>query len=186
MKKSVVKFHLVVFVSLSIATIFSLMWDVKGVTGREDFQNAEITTAQEIQLSPSEQQQSSGSEVTASVSSLPQRQPASLSLSTERQASQLFDISSYCLQDQILNSEKSQNINREFVQLQGLRSCQSQEITEIVNETNGYSASLLNLNEKMFKTDLLRLQKGENKIAIRFKDKKLNNKVSIIKVLAHF
>lgn len=185
MKKSVVKFHFVVFVSLSVATIFSLMWDVKGVTGREDFQSAELTTAQEIQLSPSEQP-FGGSEVAARVSQSSQRQPASISAVTTMQTSQLFDISSYCFQDQILNSEKSQSINREFVQLQGLRSCQSQEITEIVNETNGYSASLLNLNEKMFKTDLLRLQKGENKIAIRFKDKKLNNKVSIIKVLAQF
>lgn len=161
------------------------MWDVKGVTGREDFLSAELTTAQEIQLSPSEQLHS-GSEVTASLSASHQRQPASLPSVATLQTSQLFDISSYCLQDQILNSEKSQNINREFVQLQGLRSCQSQEVTEIVNETNGYSASLLNLNEKMFKTDLLRLQKGENKITIRFKDKKLNSKVSIIKVLAHF
>lgn len=181
MKKSVFKFHLIVFFTLSIATTTTLLVDVNELTGRGDLNSHQQLLTQEIQVSPQNSIEKSGLAVVAE-SSASSRLPASIEPTL--QTSQLFDISEFCKDGVALPKDKK--INREFVQLQGLKTCHSEDVTEIVNETNGYSASLLELNDKMFKTDLLRLQKGENKIAIRFKDKKLNYKTGIIKVLAQF
>jgi Asp-tRNA(Asn)/Glu-tRNA(Gln) amidotransferase A subunit family amidase len=178
-KNSVVAFHFAVFLSLSSATVFSLLFDVKDMTGRDEYKNTDIATAQEIELNPT----ASALAISSSENSTNKsRGPASIAEPSE--AHQMFDISEIC--NSVDNQLKSQKVEKEFVQLKGLKNCQADEVVEIVNETNGYNASLLNVNEKIFKTDLLRLKNGENKISIKFKDKNQKFKTGIIKLSAQF
>lgn len=59
-----------------------------------------------------------------------------------------------------------------FVQFQGKNCAQGLEVNEveIVNKSNGYTASVFSRGANKYQTDLIQLQSGENEIAIRYRE----------------
>lgn len=59
-------------------------------------------------------------------------------------------------------------VNSPWAQIKG-RFCKPRksQIVEITNESNGFTASIFNLNSEEYKTDLIQLKNGPNKIRIR-------------------
>jgi|GEM_PF-2665364 hypothetical protein len=59
-------------------------------------------------------------------------------------------------------------VNSPWAQIKG-RFCKpsKSQIVEITNESNGFTASIFNLNSEEYKTDLIQLKNGPNKIRIR-------------------
>ncbi|KYG69337.1 hypothetical protein AZI87_09100 [Bdellovibrio bacteriovorus] len=60
-----------------------------------------------------------------------------------------------------------------YVQFQGkncLKNLKNGEI-EIINKSNGYTASIFNSGADKYQTDLIQLQNGDNEIAIRYRER---------------
>lgn len=70
------------------------------------------------------------------------------------------------------NSKTELKIHGEFIQLQGTNCSKKSaaEIVEIVNKSNGYTASVFEKGLGEYQTDLIQLQNGLNEIAIRYQD----------------
>lgn len=65
------------------------------------------------------------------------------------------------------------NVNGSYVQLQGkncLKNLSSGDI-EIVNKSNGYTASIFNSGSNQYQTDLIQLRGGDNEIVIRYRER---------------
>ncbi|XGC81283.1 hypothetical protein ACES2L_02150 [Bdellovibrio bacteriovorus] len=63
------------------------------------------------------------------------------------------------------------SVSGSFVQFQGkncLKNYKDGDV-EIVNKSNGYTASVFSRGTNNYQTDLIQLQKGENEIAIRYR-----------------
>lgn len=101
------------------------------------------------------------------------RSPASLPpispVSKERALERFFNFDLSC-------AKKSDGVPFEvrggYVQLQG-KSClqkgQRQQV-EIVNKTNGYTASIFESGTDKYQTDLIQLADGENEISVRYRE----------------
>lgn len=64
------------------------------------------------------------------------------------------------------------SVSGSFVQFQGkncLKNFKDGDV-EIVNKSNGYTASVFSRGANNYQTDLIQLQKGENEIAIRYRE----------------
>ncbi|UOE99976.1 hypothetical protein [Bdellovibrio reynosensis] len=64
------------------------------------------------------------------------------------------------------------SVTGSFVQFQGkncLKNYKDGDV-EIVNKSNGYTASVFSRGINKYQTDLIQLQKGENEIAIRYRE----------------
>lgn len=65
------------------------------------------------------------------------------------------------------------DVTGSYVQFQGkncLKNFKTGDI-EIVNKSNGYTASIFNSGSDKYQTDLIQLQKGDNEIAIRYRER---------------
>jgi len=72
-----------------------------------------------------------------------------------------------CKDEKISNEVQ---IRGEFVQMKG-RNCDPKKFSselKIVNETNGYTASIIPLGADGYQTDLIQLNEGKNQILIRY------------------
>lgn len=66
----------------------------------------------------------------------------------------------------------SVSVSGNFIQLQGkncLKNFKDGDV-EIVNKSNGYTASVFSSGTDKYQTDMIQLQKGENEIAIRYRE----------------
>ncbi|NUN04435.1 MAG: hypothetical protein HUU57_01625 [Bdellovibrio sp.] len=65
------------------------------------------------------------------------------------------------------------NVDGSYVQLQGkncLKNFKTGDI-EIVNKSNGYTASIFSSGNDQYQTDLIQLRSGDNEIAIRYRER---------------
>lgn len=71
-----------------------------------------------------------------------------------------------------------------FVQLQGkscLNKVQRQQV-EIINKTNGYTASIFDSGTDKYQTDLIQLADGENEISVRYRESSGKTVESVIRI----
>lgn len=102
-----------------------------------------------------------------------QRGPASIPAKSKEMASSLVSpVTSYDLSCSKKALQKI-SVNGSYVQLQGkncLKSLSSGDI-EIINKSNGYTASIFNSGSNQYQTDLIQLRGGDNEIAIRYRER---------------
>lgn len=102
----------------------------------------------------------------------PDRAPASLGSSeapVKKSLSQLVDLDLSCTK----KLQKELSISGSFVQLKGkncLKGFKEGQI-QIVNQSNGYTASIFAFGRNRYQTDLIQLREGENQIMIRHQSK---------------
>lgn len=58
--------------------------------------------------------------------------------------------------------------NGHYLQMKG-QFCRGKNLV-IVNKSNGYTASVFELNQDRYQTDMIQLKKGENELQIRYQD----------------
>ncbi|QDK36549.1 hypothetical protein [Bdellovibrio sp. NC01] len=103
------------------------------------------------------------------------RQPASVpaaAMATQKPESALQQFTQFDLNCS-KKAEVKVSVNSGFVQLQG-KSCGKgihEGDVEIVNKSNGYTASIFARGTDRYQTDLIQLNKGENEIAIRYRER---------------
>lgn len=104
------------------------------------------------------------------------RKPASL----PEPSSDVLSLNSLC---DFKGLEKSQT-GLEFVELGGTNCLKNKKILKlkISNETNGYVASIFELDKEKFKTDLIRLNLGANKISISGFDSQNNKFITYVNI----
>lgn len=75
-------------------------------------------------------------------------------------------------------------IHGNFVQFQGKACLKGMDIgaVEIVNKSNGYTASIFARGSDKYQTDLIQLQNGENEIAIRYRERSGKAVEEVVKV----
>lgn len=99
------------------------------------------------------------------------RQPASFGgvKPLAKSLSQLVDLDLSCSK----KWQKNFSVTGTFLQLKGKNCLKSfdQEHIQIVNQTNGYTASVFTLGQNQYQTDLIQLREGENQIKIRHESK---------------
>ncbi len=98
------------------------------------------------------------------------RAPASIKKISAKPAKMKFQSISVNLCD--LNSKQvlPVNVNGQFVQVKG-RGCASKSsysAVKIVNQTNGYTASIMPFGKDQYQTDLIQLIPGTNQILIKY------------------
>ncbi len=101
------------------------------------------------------------------------RSPASLPpispVSKERNLGRFFNYDLSCAKKM---GGAPLEIHGNFVQLQG-KSCLSKgqrQQVEIINKTNGYTASIFESGTDKYQTDLIQLADGENEISVRYRE----------------
>lgn len=110
--------------------------------------------------------------VVVAASSMP-RVPASIPTTTSMAAPSAL---SHFAQFDFKCTKKSAGplkVDGRFIQLQGkncLKNYQEGDV-EIVNKSNGYTASIFDKDSDKYQTDLIQLQKGDNEIVIRYRDR---------------
>ncbi|MNS85126.1 hypothetical protein D3C72_1189820 [compost metagenome] len=73
-----------------------------------------------------------------------------------------------------------------FMQLHG-KSCVknfNSENVEIINRSNGYTASIFDSGKNKYQTDLIQLVQGENEITVRYQDASGKTQEEVLKVLS--
>jgi hypothetical protein len=89
-----------------------------------------------------------------------------------------------CTSDKVKKANQSMVVRGTYVQFQG-KDCQSSlplEQVEIVNKSNGFTASLFQNGPDHYQTDLIQLNEGENEITIRYKQSSGSSVEQTVKV----
>ncbi|KHD88939.1 MAG: hypothetical protein OM95_05555 [Bdellovibrio sp. ArHS] len=109
----------------------------------------------------------------SSTQNLSQRQPASVpqaaAVSVQPALSQLAHYDLNCAK----RATAKVNVTGGYVQLQGkncLKNVKDGDL-EIINKSNGYTASIFSSGIDKYQTDLIQLQNGDNEIAIRYRER---------------
>ncbi|MNL75426.1 hypothetical protein D3C87_2012290 [compost metagenome] len=58
------------------------------------------------------------------------------------------------------------------------------ENVEIINRSNGYTASIFDSGKNKYQTDLIQLVQGENEITVRYQDASGKTQEEVLKVLS--
>lgn len=113
------------------------------------------------------------------------RSPASVSTKLGHAKSSLFSMTNLdlsCAQ----SFESSFKVVGQFVQFKGKNCLKNfkQDHIEIVNKSNGYTASIFSFGKDQYQTDMIQLMGGENEITIRYNSPAGTKYEKTIKVLA--
>lgn len=114
--------------------------------------------------------------VSADVSTSPtlsQRQPASVPQGASVQASAALSHFTHYDLNCAKKAAGKVTVTGGYVQFQGkncLKNLKDGEL-EIINKSNGYTASIFNSGADKYQTDLIQLQNGDNEIAIRYRER---------------
>lgn len=76
------------------------------------------------------------------------------------------------------------SVQGSFVQFQGKNCVKSlqQDDVEIVNKSNGYTASIFKRGTDKYQTDLIQLKAGDNEIAIRYRERSGKSVEEVVRV----
>jgi hypothetical protein len=113
------------------------------------------------------------------------RQPSSVAVQTTKPESALRPLTEWNLSC----GKKAQSllkVSGNFVQFHG-KSCVKNfniEHIEIINRSNGYTASVFDSGINKYQTDLIQLVKGENEITVRYQDPSGKTQEEVLKVLS--
>lgn len=119
---------------------------------------------------------------TAESHSSEERRPASLSVAVAKPGSALDQFTKLDLNCS-RKPAGNMSVQGSFVQFQG-KSCLKSLDVEIVNKSNGYTASVFQRGEGGYQTDLIQLESGENEIAIRYRERSGKSVEEIVRVLS--
>lgn len=133
----------------------------------------------EEEMLPAESAVASASTLASSSS----RVPASVPVTTHKVGSALEQFTQVDLNCS-KKAAQTVSIRGAFVQFQGkncVKGLQEGDV-EIINKSNGYTASIFSRGADKYQTDLIQLQSGENEIAIRYRERSGKSVEEIVRV----
>ncbi len=119
----------------------------------------------------------------SSLASSSSRAPASIPTATHKVGSALEQFTQFDLNCTKKSAQKV-SVHGAFVQFQGkncAKGLQQGEV-EIVNKSNGYTASIFPRGTDKYQTDLIQLKSGENEIAIRYRERSGKSVEEVVRV----